>query len=60
MARATHQGLKQNAPDRRPFVITRSTYAGGQRFSSGWTGDNLSSWEHLWIANVQCQRLSIS
>ncbi len=60
MARATHEGLKQNAPDRRPFVITRSTYAGGQRFSSGWTGDNLSSWEHLWIANIQCQRLSIS
>ncbi|RZK92633.1 MAG: DUF5110 domain-containing protein, partial [Hymenobacter sp.] len=36
------------------------TYAGGQRYSSGWTGDNIASWEHLWLANIQCQRLSIS
>jgi hypothetical protein len=25
----------------RPFTITRSTYAGGQRYSSGWAGDNI-------------------
>ena len=60
MSRATYEGVKQFAHPSRPFIITRSTYSGGQRFSSVWTGDNIASWEHLWVANVQCQRLSVS
>lgn len=60
MARATYHGVKKFAAPNRPFVITRSGYAGVQRYTSGWTGDNVASWEHLKIANVQCQRLSIS
>ncbi|GAB2969107.1 glycoside hydrolase family 31 protein [Hymenobacter coalescens] len=60
MARATNEGVKRFSYPNRPFTITRSTYAGGQRYSSGWTGDNIASWEHLWLANIQCQRLSIS
>jgi alpha-glucosidase len=31
-----------------------------QRYSSVWTGDNVASWEHLKIGNVQLQRLSVS
>ena len=60
MARATFEGLKGLKPEKRPLVITRATYSGGQRFSSVWTGDNRSTWNHLRLANVQCQRLSIS
>ncbi|WP_324676680.1 glycoside hydrolase family 31 protein [Hymenobacter sp. GOD-10R] len=60
MARATAAGVKRFSYPNRPFTITRSTYAGGQRYSSAWTGDNIASWEHLWLANIQCQRLSIS
>ncbi|MBL0342489.1 MAG: DUF5110 domain-containing protein [Bacteroidetes bacterium] len=60
MARATYEGLKKHQPEKRPFVLTRSGFAGVQRFSAVWTGDNVSSWEHLWIANIQCQRLSVS
>ncbi|MCC2547154.1 glycoside hydrolase family 31 protein [Hymenobacter sp. BT175] len=60
MARATNEGVKRFSYPNRPFTITRSTYSGGQRYSSGWTGDNMASWEHLWLANIQCQRLSIS
>ena len=60
MARATYEGMKKNNPAKRPFVITRAGYAGVQRFSSVWTGDNVSNWEHIWMANIQCQRLSIS
>lgn len=60
MARATYDGVKNFSFPNRPFVITRSGYAGMQRFSSVWTGDNVASWEHLKIANMQCQRLSIS
>ena len=60
MSKATYEGVKKYAYPNRPFVITRSTYAGGQRYASVWTGDNIASWNHLWIANVMTQRLSLS
>ncbi len=60
MVRATYKGVKQFSYPKRPFIITRSAYSGAQRYSSSWTGDNVASWEHLWIANVQMQRMSIS
>jgi alpha-glucosidase len=60
MAQATNDGQKMFRHDKRPFTITRSAYSGVQRFSSVWTGDNSATWEHLKIANIQCQRLSAS
>jgi alpha-glucosidase len=60
MARATYQGLKKFSYPKRPFVITRAAYAGTQRYSSTWTGDNVASWEHLTIANMQAQRMCMS
>lgn len=60
MARASYEGTKRYAHPHRPFVLTRSGFSGVQRYSSVWTGDNVASWEHLWIGNIQCQRLSIS
>lgn len=60
MAKATFEGLKKFLMPSRPFVITRSAYAGIQKYSSVWTGDNSASWEQLWVASQQCQRLSIS
>lgn len=60
MSRATVEGLKKLNPGKRPFLLTRATFSGGQRYASVWTGDNVASWEHLRLANIQCQRLSIS
>lgn len=60
MARATFEGIKKFKTDERPFVLSRSGYCGIQRYAALWTGDNVASWEHLWVANMQCQRLSIS
>ena len=60
MARATYQGLKKYSYPKRPFVITRAAYSGTQRYTSTWTGDNVATWEHLWIANIQAQRLALS
>ncbi|MCB0640949.1 MAG: DUF4968 domain-containing protein [Phaeodactylibacter sp.] len=60
MARATYEGLRQLKPEKRPFVITRATFSGGQRYSFAWTGDNIASWEHLRIANTQNVRMCIS
>ncbi len=60
MSRATYEGLKKLHPTKRPFVLTRASYSGGQRFAAVWTGDNSATWEHLNLANRQCQRMSIS
>jgi alpha-glucosidase len=60
MARATYQGLKKFSYPKRPFVITRAAYSGTQRYTSTWTGDNVATWEHLTIANIQAQRMCMS
>lgn len=50
MARASFEGLRRLRPDARPFVVTRAAYIGVQRYSTLWTGDNSSSWQHLRIS----------
>lgn len=47
MARASFEAMRKFAPERRPFVLTRSGYAGVQRYAAMWTGDNSSHWSHL-------------
>jgi alpha-glucosidase len=47
MSRATQEGLLRLRPDQRPFVLTRATFAGGQRWAAVWPGDNESDWSHL-------------
>lgn len=47
MSKATHEGMKRLLSGERPFVLTRSGYAGIQRFAAVWTGDNRSYWEHM-------------
>ena len=47
MSRATFEGLSRLAPDERPFVLTRASFAGGQRYAAVWTGDNTSEWSSL-------------
>ncbi len=47
MVRATREGIANARPDRRPFVLTRANFIGGQRYAATWTGDNLSEWRHL-------------
>jgi alpha-glucosidase len=47
MARASAEGLHRLRPDERPFLFTRSGWAGVQRYATAWTADNQSTWEHL-------------
>jgi alpha-glucosidase len=47
MAKATVRAMRAARPERRPFVLSRSSYLGGQRYAATWTGDNVSSSEHL-------------
>ncbi|MHB2015999.1 MAG: glycoside hydrolase family 31 protein, partial [Candidatus Xenobia bacterium] len=60
MARATWEGLARLSPDRRPFVVTRAGYAGIQRWSTTWTGDNLSTWESLQLSLPMFLNLGLS
>lgn len=59
MTRATYDGIRRILPNERPFVLTRASYAGGQRYSAAWTGDNVASWEHLAMALSMCLSMSI-
>lgn len=59
-SRATFDGLRTLDPDTRPFVLTRATYAGGQRYAATWTGDNSSSWNHMRLATPMLKNLGLS
>jgi alpha-glucosidase len=47
MNRAGYEALRQLRPQRRPFLLTRSGWAGVQRYAWAWSGDTESSWEML-------------
>jgi alpha-D-xyloside xylohydrolase len=47
-SKAVFEGQRAAAPDQRVFVLTRSAYAGQQRFSAAsWSGDTSSSWQAM-------------
>ncbi|KAI9676385.1 MAG: hypothetical protein M1817_000542 [Caeruleum heppii] len=50
---ATYSALleRKKGEIRRPFVLTRSFFAGSQRLGAMWTGDNQASWPHL-VASI--------
>ena len=49
--RATAEGLVQRSDGKeRPFVLSRSFFAGSQRWGAVWTGDNAARWDHLAVA----------
>ena len=58
--RATFDGLLKLNPNERPFVLTRATYAGGQRYGFTWTGDNSATWNHLRLSTQQLLNLGLS
>lgn len=60
MARATRAGLKEAYPDKRPFTLTRAAYAGAQRYTASWTGDNDSSWDQLRLSVSMLLNLGLS
>ena len=58
--RATYEGLKKLENGKRPYVITRSGYAGVQRYATMWTGDNQSHWADLGLTLPMFASLGIS
>jgi alpha-glucosidase len=59
-SRGTYEGELTLRPNERPFVMTRASYAGGQRYSTTWTGDNSSTWNHLRMTVPQLVNLGLS
>lgn len=59
MAKATYEGLKK-IDGKRPFVITRACYAGSQKYTTAWTGDNQSIWAHIQMLIPQLCNLGLS
>jgi alpha-glucosidase len=59
-SRATVEGLRKLSPDERPFVLTRATFAGGQRYAATWTGDDSSTWNHLRMTAPMLKNLGLS
>jgi alpha-glucosidase len=47
MTRASRHAQIEAAPDKRPYVVTRSGMAGLQRYAQTWSGDNLTEWKTL-------------
>uniref|UniRef100_A0A8C9TCX9 Glucosidase alpha, neutral C n=1 Tax=Scleropages formosus TaxID=113540 RepID=A0A8C9TCX9_SCLFO len=57
---ATVEGLiSRSGGLERPFVLSRSFFAGSQRLGAVWTGDNLATWEYLKISIPMLLSLSI-
>jgi alpha 1,3-glucosidase len=44
---------------KRPFILTRSAFAGSQRFTGIWTGDNMAEWPHLAASIPMCLSLAL-
>jgi len=60
MIRATREGVMAVNPDKRPFVLSRANYIGGQRYGATWTGDNSANWEHLDMSVAMTLNLGLS
>jgi len=59
-SRATSDGQLTLRPNVRPFVLTRASYAGGQRYAATWTGDNSATWDHLRLTVSMLKNLGLS
>ncbi len=60
MVNASREGILKVNPDKRPFVLSRSNFLGGQRYAATWTGDNASTWEHMKVATPMILNLGLS
>jgi alpha-glucosidase len=47
MARSGYEGLRELVPKERPFVFSRSGWAGMQRYGGTWSGDVATGWPGL-------------
>lgn len=56
---ATYAGLRKVFPEKRPFIIGRSTFAGAGRWAGHWGGDNTSLWAYMFFSIPQALSFSL-
>ncbi len=60
MVQASREGILQYNPSRRPFILSRSNFLGGQQYAATWTGDNMSSAAHMQLSVPMILTLGLS
>ncbi|HPS62576.1 MAG TPA: glycoside hydrolase family 31 protein [Bacteroidales bacterium] len=60
MSRATCEGTRELMKGKRPLILTRAGYAGIQRYSAVWTGDNDATDEHMLLSARMVTGLGLS
>ncbi len=60
MARSTYEGTRKLMNNQRPLILTRAGYAGLQRYTALWTGDNQASEEHMMLGARLLNSLGLS
>lgn len=60
MNRAGFEALRRLVPGKRPWILSRSGWAGNQRYAWNWTGDTQSTWEALRMTVATVIGLSLS
>lgn len=51
--------LRRSNSQLRPFILTRSFFAGSQRYAAVWTGDNTADWSYLQVSIKTCLSLGV-
>lgn len=56
---ATYQGLLAVFPEKRPFIIGRSTFAGSGKWAGHWGGDNTSLFAYMYFSISQALNFAL-
>jgi alpha-glucosidase len=60
MARAAYESAEEFGGNRRPFVLSRSGFAGIQRYAAVWSGDNQAKDEHILLGVLLVNQMGLS
>jgi alpha-glucosidase len=56
----TQEAMLERRPNERPFILSRSGYAGSHRYNVNWSGDSLSTFDSLRVSVQMSVHMSLS
>lgn len=60
MVRASRDGIMAANPGKRPFLLTRASFLGTQRYAATWTGDNFSDYSQMKVSVPMILNMGLS
>ncbi|WP_353330856.1 TIM-barrel domain-containing protein [Bacteroides sedimenti] len=60
MVKASKEGILKANPEKRPFILSRSGFLGSHRYGATWTGDNVSTVNHMKMSVPMSLNLGLS